>query len=775
MADVIPGLDSPDPSTIDPSMMDPSAMSDPSGMDSAETPVDEQPLEPVPETNSEDIEEALNALVENYDGREESVRITRARTLKLLDYYWQGIQNVFWNEAGTDYTPITESDLNDNEELPKIINIYKAYGESIIAALSNATPKIRYFPQDADKHDDILTAKTFSSLSKMIEKENGSEMMLMKALFNIFNGGIVAANITTEDDYTKPKIQRPKMGTQTDISLEPICPECGSPMPPADPNQPDMPSSCQTCGYNGQPIMDEKETVSEKIESIEEIVRKKVTINLWGPLHFFVPSYVRRQCDTPYIGLDYEEDESKAKMEHDHIADQISGTNASNSYLRWTRLTSLHIDQSNSALCTIRKRWYRPCAFHSLNETQRDLLLSTYPKGVYLCKVDEVLAEYNEADVDDEWVLSENPLYNDIYGQPQGRGLLDIQDMVTMVVNLTKDTIEQGIGITFASPTVLDFDKFSKSRARPGDVFPTKPNLGEDIGKGFYQTKTATLSDEVNMFDRRLENYGQFASGAYPSIYGGVIQGGGGTASEYESSKNASLQRLQITWRIIGNWWARMMQKSVYRYIKEMEDDVAFVQKSGNTFLNVWIKMADTQGSIGRVEPEYNEQFPMSWAQKKDIIQNLLTLSNDAINEILNRPENSGLIADVLGLTEMFIPGQEDRNKQLWEISQFIKGIPIEPEMLVDAHDVHILILLEYMNGEYGIALKSTAPQIYDIMTQHLQAHMQMGPQAEMIKQQMQAAAMPPAPPNGQPPNGQPPGQPQNGPPPMEGPPPQGA
>jgi hypothetical protein len=778
MADTIPGLDTPDP------MMDPSMMGEPPAEDTLdsgpETPledsIEEPPLEPVEETNTEDIEEALNALVEHYDSREESVRITRARILKLLDYYWQGIQNVFWNEAGTDYTPITESDLNDNEELPKIINIYKAYGESIIAALSNATPKVRYFPQDADKHDDILTAKTFSSLSKMIEKENGSEMMLMKAMFNLYNGGIVAANITTEDDYSKPKIQRPKMGTQTDISLEPICPECGSPMPmpppSEDPNQPEMPPQCETCGYSGEPIMDEKETVSEKIESIEEIVRKKVTINLWGPLHFFVPSHVRKQCDTPYLGLDYEEDEAKAKMEHDHIADKIVGTNASNSYLRWTRLTSLHIDQSNSALCTIRKRWYRPCAFYSLNEDQRDLLLGLYPKGVYLCKVDEVLAEYNEADLDDDWVLSENPLYNDIYGQPQGRGLLDIQDMVTMVVNLTKDTIEQGIGITFASPTVLDFDKFSKSRARPGDVFPTKASLGEDIGKGFYQTKTATLSDEVNMFDRRLEQYGQFACGAYPSIYGGVIQGGGGTASEYESSKNASLQRLQIMWRVVGNWWARMMQKATYRYIKEMEDDVAFVQKSGNTFLNVWIKMAEAQGSIGRVEPEYNEQFPMSWGQKKDVIQNLLTMGNDAINEILQRPENAGLIADILGLTELFVPGQEDRNKQLWEISQFVKGIPIEPEMMVDAHDVHVLVLLEYMNGEYGIALKSTQPQIYDIMNQHLMAHMQMGPQAEMMKQQMQAAAMPP----GQSPNGQPPDQGQ--PPPMDQsqqPPPQGA
>jgi hypothetical protein len=749
-----------------------------------ETPMEDDteqpPLEPVPENDPEEIELALDALINHYDTKEESVRIVRSRMLKLLDYYWQGIQNVFWNDQGQDYTQVTDADLNDNEELPKIVNIYKAYGESIIAALSNATPKVRYFPQDADKHDDILTAKTFSTLSKMIERENGSEMMLMKAMFHLYNGGIVAANIVSEDDPTKPRIKKPIMGTETSIEQSPICPECGSPMPPSepDPNNPQDisqsgDSACQTCGYMGQPLMDEKETVSEKIDSMEEIVRKKVAINLWGPLHFFVPSHVRRQSDTPYIGLDYEDDENKARMEHLNIADKISGSNVANSYLRWTRLTSLHIDQSTSALCTIRKRWYRPCAYYALEEDKRDLLLGLYPKGVYVCKVDDVVAEYKEVELDDEWVLSENPLFNDIYGQAQGRGILDLQDMTTMVVNLTKDTIEQGIGITFASPTVLDFDKFAKSRARPGDVFPTKASLGEDISKGFYQTKTATLSDEVNMFDRRLEQYAQFSTGAYPSIYGGIMQGGGGTASEYESSKNASLQRLQLTWRIVGSWWARMMQKAVVRYIKEMEDDVAFVEKSGNTYLNIWIRLAETQGSIGRVEPEMNEQFPMSWGQKKDIIQNLLTLGNDAINQVLQRPENSGLIAGVFGLTEMFIPGQEDRNKQLWEISQFIKGIPIEPEMMVDDHEVHQLILLEYMNGEYGIALKNTAPQIYDIMNQHLQQHMMMGPQKEaaismMQMQAQQSMGMPPQGAEGQP------GA-EGEPPPMEQPPPQGA
>ena len=784
------------PDTQDQSMMDPMA-EDPSLQDqpvdsTIDPSVDEPPLEPVPENDPEEVELALDALIEHYDTKEESVRIVRSRMLKLLDYYWQGIQNVFWNDEGRDYTQITDADLNDNEELPKIVNIYKAYGESIIAALSNATPKIRYFPQDADKHDDILTSKTFSTLSKMIERENGAEMMLMKAMFHLYNGGIIAANITSQDDYTKPKIKKPIMGTETNIEQSPICPECGSPMPPSqpDPNNPqDISqaggSACQTCGYMGQPLMDEKETFSETIDGMEEIVRKKVAINLWGPLNFFVPSHVRRQEDTPYIGLDYEDDENKAKMEHLNIADKISGTNTANSYLRWTRLTSLYIDQSTTTLCTIRKRWYRPCAFYALEESKRDMLLSMFPKGVYVCKVDDIVAEYNEVELDDEWILSENPLYNDIYGQPQGKGLLDLQDMTTMVVNLTKDTIEQGIGITFASPTVLDFDKFAKSRARPGDVFPTKANLGEDIGKGFYQTKTATLSDEVNMFDRRLEQYAQFSTGAYPSIYGGIMQGGGGTASEYESSKNASLQRLQLTWRIIGAWWARMMQKAVVKYIKEMEDDVAFVEKSGNTYLNIWIRLAETQGSIGRVEPEMNEQFPMSWGQKKDIIQNLLTLNNDGINQVLQRPENSGLIAGAFGLTDMFIPGQEDRNKQLWEISQFIKGIPIEPEMMVDDHKVHQLILLEYMNGEYGIALKNTAPQIYEIMNQHLQQHMQMEPQAEAIKammaQQAQAGIMG-GPPQGGPQNGQPPDQGQ--PPPMDqsqqpqdmtAPPPQGA
>lgn len=736
MADVTPGVEPALPSSLSDIMgqmdagfvpfenpaEDAQDTSESPAEDSAEAPADE----PIPNTDSQtapdfDVEEALKALVDSYDLREQPVRETRARMLKLLDYYWQGIMNVFWDNVAKDYRAVTEAELNEDEELPKIVNIYTAYGESIIAALSNATPKVTYFPQNAESYDDVITAKTFSKLSKLIERDNQGELMLMKALFNIYNGGIVCAELCTEDDYSKPKVKvQGQPQTQENITNVPICPECGQQETPG----PDGSINCPTCGYQGSPVMDQKVELSEKAEEAEKNA-KKVTINLYGPLYFYVPAHVRNQADTPMVGIDYEVDENTAKHTYDNIKDQIHGTNIADSYLRWTRLSSQYIDQSSSHLVTIRKRWFRPCAFHELNDEQATQLLQMFPKGVYVTLVNDVVAEYAEEELDDCVVLSENPLYNDIYGQPLGRRGVDTQDMTTDVVNLTRDTIAQGIGITFASPTVLDFQKFKQTRARPGDVFPTKPNLGENISQSFFQTKTAVLSDEVNAFDRRLQEYGQFVFGAYPSIYGGVMQGSGGTLGEYEASRNQALQRLQLSWRTIGNWWCRMMHKATFRYVQAMEGDIPFVQQTGDTFINVWIKQSELKGSIGHVLPEYNEQFPLSWAQKKDVIQQLLTLNNPELNAILARPENAGLIAEVIGIPEIHVPGDTARNKQLYEIGQMLQGIPQQPEMYVDDDEDHVDVLKEFMNSEMGIAIKEQNPQVYGLFQQHLMAHLQ--------------------------------------------------
>ena len=47
----------------------------------------------------------------------------------------------------------------------------------------------------------------------------------------------------------------------------------------------------------------------------------------------------------------------------------------------------------------------------------------------------------------------------------------------------------------------------------------------------------------------------------------------------------------------------------------------------------------------------------------------------------LTHPENASLIASLLGVPELYIPGDDDRNKQLREISELIQGQPIPQGM----------------------------------------------------------------------------------------------
>jgi len=744
-------------------------------------PLEEELVEPeeeeVEEPDDTEVQNIISGLTQQYDVIEQPVRESRSRMLKLLDLYWQGLTNWFWSEALMDWRPITSDDLGEDGELPKTINVYKPYGESIIAALSAAVPKTRFYPEDADNYDDIVTAKTKSVIVDKVELDNEAELLLMKALFIIFNQGPVAAYIKSEN-YGKSE-KKPVMGQQEKQVDDFVCPQCGAPMMPSM----EQMAQCESCGFQGQPINDPKVEIEEVIERHEELYRKKICIELYGAFHFFVPAWVRTQKETPYIGCDYEADLSWAKDTYTNVADSIQGTPSPDTYLRWARLTSQYIDQSTTQLVTIRKRWYRPWAYNMLAAEQAELLKTRFPRGLFVTYVNDQIAEYKEEELDDVWHISENPLYNDIFGQPMGRGLVDVQDLSDELLNLTRDTVAQGIGVTFADPSVLDIQKWRQSRARPGDVFPTKPSLNKNISDGFYQTTVANLSQEVDRFVNRIEMMAQFTSGAYPSIYGGVQKSGSGTFGEYESNKNQALQRLQINWRVLGNWWAQLMSKAANLYIKTMEvEEDKYVSKVGNQFVNNWIKKSELQGSIGLVRAEYNEQFPISWSQKKDIVTNLLTLGNEQINMILGRPENSSLISSILGLSEIFIPGEDDRNKQLWEILELIKTsdqfqpsipvppgmdpemaaqqgmglppqptVPIEPE--TDDDEVHVAVCKEILNSEKGILLKQTNDNAYQNILAHLRQHVDKQAQDEMnemMKQsQMQQMGMTPPPEEG--------------------------
>ena len=316
-----------------------------------------------------------------------------------------------------------------------------------------------------------------------------------------------------------------------------------------------------------------------------------------------------------------------------------------------------------------------------------------------------------------------------------------IQDIYSEIVTFQLQSLEYSIPDTFADPAVLDFDKYGESRSAHGTVYPIKSMpSGRALQDAFTTLKTSNYARESEEFKRSMSQDGQFVIGSFPSIYGGPAQGGSKTYAEYAASRSQALQRLSIIWKLYSYFWSRTMEISVKILIENMKEDEKFTKKAGDRFINIWIRKSEMAGQVGRVEPETANTFPMSWAQKHDALIKLLEFQNPNIEAVLTHPENTATVAKYLGFSELYIPGEDDRNKQLEEIDEMLNGIPVEIDPDLDNHAIEFETIQAWCKSEHGRDTRIRLPQEYMMIKQHGSQHKMIMDQQMMAQQVMQNA-----------------------------------
>jgi hypothetical protein len=261
-------------------------------------------------------------------------------------------------------------------------------------------------------------------------------------------------------------------------------------------------------------------------------------------------------------------------------------------------------------------------------------------------------------------------------------------------------------------------------------------------------------------------------------LFGGQIEGSK-TASEYSMSRAQALQRLQNNWKMLTMWWKDIFGKVIPMYIQELKQDERSVERDekGN-FINVFVRIAELEGKIGRIELEANENLPVTWSQRKDTYMKLLETQNEKIIEALTQPENIKNLAEAIGLDDFVVPGQADVEKQQEEITQLINSEPIqeppsdeammqaeaegqdpmqlppvelpsiEPDMELDNHQVEADTCRGYLISAAGRLLKTENPAGYQNVLLHMKAHLEamkikmMQEQQEQMQMQAQAQQM---------------------------------
>lgn len=733
---------------------------------------------------SEQEKQALLSVADHCDLEDKAVRERQIRTWRRMKLYWDGLNNIYYSEVAHDWRiwdqEQTEGD-SDQAYYDKRVNVFRAYLESIIAALSVSVPVVRCYPDDADNTLDLATARAGNKISELIYKHNDAPLLWLHSLYVLCTEGLVAAYSYTKEDeaygfYTK------KEEVEEEIAVA-VCPTCGTETDARkftqqekdefapDDNDAELHSIinegevvCENCSQIFAPEHELEHKTIKRLIGETKHPKSRQCIEVYGGLYVKVPNYAMKQSDVPYLRFSYETHYGNAIERYGHLKalkdkygkrTKITPT-MYDPYEAWGRLSTQYNGEYPTNVCTVNNYWFRHAAFNVLDPEMASALKKKFPDGCKLVKVDTLFGEACNESLDDCWTLTYNPLSDYLHFDPVGQLLVSIQDITNDLISLVLQTIEHGIPQTFADPAILNFDQYRQTSIAPGMIYPATPKAGKAVGEGFYEVKMSQLSGEVLPFGENIQQLGQLVSGALPSLFGGISEGSSKTASEYAMSRSQALQRLQTNWKMITFWWKQIFGKVIPAYMKDMMDDEKYVDKDmhGN-FLNVFIRKAEIQGKIGSVELESAEQLPLTWAQKKEAIMGLMNLNNPLILSAMLSPENLPVVTDILGLTDFAVPGEEDRDKQYEEINILLTTVPIdnpepqspsdsflpsvEPEPQADNHAVHIEICKHWIVSAAGREAKVTNQAGYQNVLLHLRAHLLILEVERMKAEQQQA------------------------------------
>ncbi|MGC2234492.1 MAG: hypothetical protein WBA09_23550, partial [Candidatus Acidiferrum sp.] len=484
------------------------------------------------------------------------------------------------------------------------------------------------------------------------------------------------------------------------------CPNCGkqSPAtpPPSDDEQtqeqaaagaryivPPQSMSCPSCDVKlDESNLRKAERVTvPRVIGARRVPNGQEVISIAGGLELNTPVWANEMHEFPYLQWQAEVHRAKLKAAYPYVANKIEAAASQGPddvYARVSRISveqglpTIHPGDALMNLITFDRTWLRPWAFYSMeDEAVRNELLQLFPDGCYCGFAGDVYCESRNESMDDHWRVL-HALPGDGQNRPSvGDSLVQVQERYNVLSNMQAETYEYGIPPIYADPQVLDFDALANQTAEPAAHFPARARPGQPLAAGFFQPAPARVPPDMIEHQQNLIGpVAQFLTGLFPAIFGGNMEDVK-TASGYALARDQAMGRLGLVWRRTKQFYADVMLLSVDCFRKNRPENAEVPLLGPDGVLDArLIRTADLKGNIC-VHPEADETFPRLKSQQRGVLQQLFSLNDPLIQEALSEPANIGYIKNVLGLTELVVPGEDSRNKQLREIQQLLASAPI--------------------------------------------------------------------------------------------------
>jgi hypothetical protein len=446
---------------------------------------------------------------------------------------------------------------------------------------------------------------------------------------------------------------------------------------------------CSSCGteMTAADLRRAERVTVPRVVGTRRVPNGQEVISIAGGLELNTPVWANEMHEYPYLQWQAEVHRAKLKAAYPHVANKIEAAASQGPddvYARVSRLSveqglpSIHPGDALTNLITFDRTWLRPWAFYAIeDEAVRNELLALFPAGCYCAFAGDVYCESRSESMDDHWRVL-HALPGDGQNRPSvGDSLVQVQERYNVLSNMQAETYEYGIPPIYADPQVLDFDALANQIAEPAAHFPARARPGQPLAAGFFQPQPARVPpDMVEHQQELIGPVAQFLTGLFPAIFGGNMEDVK-TASGYALARDQAMGRLGLVWRRTKQFYADVLLLAVDCFRKNRPADAEIPLLGPDGVLDArTIRTADLKGNVC-AHPEADETYPRLKSQQRAVLQQLFSINDPLIQEALSEPANVGYIKNVLGLTELVVPGEDSRNKQLREIQQLLASAPI--------------------------------------------------------------------------------------------------
>lgn len=660
------------------------------------------------EKNEPEIVAALKSISTDLARQAIVARRWQIRRVRKAELYWQGIQYIWWNTADQQWHLPNEANVFDDsawESQPRfqfVTNIYQAYGLSFCAVVSQDIPAVHFFPEDPNKEEDVAASRSASDVSELVQRNNDPSVIFSRMAYHAWTGGLYALHVRFVADGQRFGWQNMDKLEQQQTPLTDemfICPNCRSEIPATDSSA--QMGICPECGTRlseenvrpAQSVSVPMSTGQERIPSGQEV------ISVHGALEIDTPIWSNEQHEMPYLRYQLEVPRSKLQATYPWVGDKIVGdgsTTADDTYARVSRI-SVKESLPNPVpsdmlydLVTFTRLWIRPWTFYTMPKDKlcspngqnkgkpiRDRLLELFPDGCYMALAGDTYCESRSESLDDKWVVR-HAMPGEGQNRPGvGDSLLDIQDRVNTYTNIQTEHYEYGIPPIVADPGVIDFDAIEGQVAEPGSWMPAKAGgkqPGQSLGEYFFQPQAAEVSQSmVNHTRELMGDICQMLSGMYPALFGGDT-GSNDTAKGISIQRDQAMGRIGLVWRSFKEAFAQSIKLAIKEFRKNRLTDVSISSKDPAKKPHT-IRLADLQGNV-QCYAEADSTYPRTKSDQRAALERIMQVmgQDPEMRTILMEPANMGYIKSIEGLTDLVVPGEDSRIKQLKEIEELLEG-----------------------------------------------------------------------------------------------------